>query len=205
MRRARNQFEDNIRHVHELSALYDYLTNTLRLPNDLSDILRSQIVYSVSALDKFIHELVRIGMLQSFTGTRPKTDKFNAFTISMNTWEQIQISSTLGGHPSEYWFEQEIILKNKTASFQEPAKIADGLSLIWTENRKWTKIAALVGQPEEDLKKMLKNIVDRRNKIVHEADIDPITETRLGIDLANVQVSVDTIDKIAKAIFDLVV
>jgi hypothetical protein len=123
----------------------------------------------------------------------------------MNTWEQIQMSSTLGGHPSEYWFEQEIILKNKTASFQEPAKIADGLSLIWTENRKWTKIAALVGQPEEDLKKMLKNIVDRRNKIVHEADIDPITETRLGIDLANVQVSVDIIDKIAKAIFDLVV
>jgi hypothetical protein len=40
---------------------------------------------------------------------------------------------------------------------------------------------------------------------VHEADMDPITETKLAIDLANVQLSVDTIDKIAKAIFDLVV
>jgi hypothetical protein len=98
MRRARNQFEDNIRHVHELSALYDYLTNTLRLPNDLSDILRSQIVYSVSALDKFIHELIRIGMLQSFAGTRPKTDKFNAFTISMYEY--------LGANSNEFHFRR---------------------------------------------------------------------------------------------------
>jgi RiboL-PSP-HEPN len=204
MQKARNQFDENMRYVDELGLLHDHLKNTLRLPNDLSDILRSQVVYAISALDKFIHELIRIGMLQSFLGLKPKTDKFNAFTVSMNTLEKIQTSSVLSSTPPHFWFEEEINLKNKTASFQEPAKIADGLSFIWTENRKWTKIAALVGQPEEDLKKMLKNIVDRRNTIVHEADIDPSTETKLGIEAADVRIMVELINKIAKAIYDLV-
>ena len=60
------KFKDHIKYVADLDSLYLYLTEVQKLPNDLSDILRSEWVYSISALDKLIHELVRIGMLQSF-------------------------------------------------------------------------------------------------------------------------------------------
>ncbi|WP_217607253.1 hypothetical protein [Chitinophaga sp. GbtcB8] len=104
--------------------LHAHLKNDLKLPNDLSDLLRAQWVYAVSALDKLIHEFVRIGMIETFNGSRNKTSKFNSFPVSMSTLINIQSSSV---PPSHYWFEQEIIQRHKQLSFQDPEKIADAL------------------------------------------------------------------------------
>jgi len=45
MQSALKQFRNNIKAVKEMGALYEHLTTELKLPNDLSDILRAQIVY----------------------------------------------------------------------------------------------------------------------------------------------------------------
>jgi len=45
------------------------------------DLLRSQVVYAVSAFDKLIHDLVRIGMVQIFSGARPATAKYLSESI----------------------------------------------------------------------------------------------------------------------------
>lgn len=175
MQNALNQFENNIKAVKEIDALYHHLIIELRLPNDLSDILRSQYVYAVSALDKLIHEIVKIGMLQAFNNQRIKTSKFNNFTISLETYNKIQLSqqrNTLQAETSEYFFEQEIIFKHKYLAFQEPDKIADALSFIWEEKQKWQTIAKELNRSDDAVKKELKNIVSRRNQIVHEADIN---------------------------------
>ena len=78
MQRAFDQFQDNIKYVKELDALFVHLKDTLCLPNDLKNILRAEWVYSVSAMDKLIHELVRIGMIEAFQGKRVCTDKFKS-------------------------------------------------------------------------------------------------------------------------------
>ncbi|QOJ19393.1 MAG: hypothetical protein HRU77_00990 [Gammaproteobacteria bacterium] len=176
MQKAINQFNGNINAINEMGSLYHHLTNVLKLPNDLSDILRSQIVYSVSALDKLIHELVKCGMLQAFKGQRTKTKKFNDFAISLETYHNIQSINHAAGDilqlvTPEFYFEQEIILKHKHLAFQDPEKIADALSFIWDETQKWKKIACALNEPEDPIKKRLKIIVSRRNQIVHEADI----------------------------------
>ena len=79
MQRAFDQFQGNMKYVKELDALFVHLTDTLHLPNDLTDILRAEWVYSVSAMDKLIHELVRIGMIEAFQGRRVRTKKFKSF------------------------------------------------------------------------------------------------------------------------------
>ena len=85
MQRAFDQFKDNMKYVKELDALFIHLKDNLHLPNDLTDILRAEWVYSVSALDKLIHELVRIGMIEAFQGRRVRTNKFSSFLSSNNS------------------------------------------------------------------------------------------------------------------------
>jgi len=209
MQQAFNQFKKNIQTTKELDALYNHLVLEMKLPIDLSDILRSQLVYAVSALDKLIHELVRIGMLQSFLGQRTKTLKFNGFTISLETYSKIQQLSqsteTLQLEGPEYFFEQEIIIKHKHLSFQDPDKISDALSLIWEEKQKWQRIALSLNMSDDYLKKRLKNIVSRRNQIAHEADIDIQTNLRNSIDENDAKESVDFIFNLGESIFKLVV
>ncbi|CAG1771302.1 hypothetical protein BAC3_01702 [uncultured bacterium] len=216
MQRAFDQFNSNIAAIKEMDVLYQHLVNNLKLPNDLSDILRAQLVYSVSALDKLIHELVRIGMLQAFKNQRIKTSKFNGFSISLETYNKIQQLNdpkpdTLQLETPEYFFEQEIIIKHKYLAFQEPEKIADALSFIWEEKQKWQKIASEfnnlgenLNKSDDTLKKQLKNIISRRNQIVHEADIDIQTNKRNEIDIEDVKDAVNFIHDLGKVIFKLV-
>jgi len=206
MYKAFEQFNSNIKAVKEMDALYHHLTSDLKLPNDLSDILRSQLVYAVSALDKLIHELVKTGMLQAFINHRTKTSKLNSFSISLETYNNIQQTSqqqpnTLQLETPEYFFEQEIIVKHKYLAFQEPDKIADALSFIWEEKQKWQKIALLFNASDDDIKKRLKSIVSRRNQIVHEADIDLQTNLRKSIEERDIKEAVDFILKLGENFF----
>ncbi len=66
MNRAIDQFNINIETVKHLGVIYSAFENHLTPAVDLSDILRSEIVLAVSALDCFIHDLVRIGMSKIF-------------------------------------------------------------------------------------------------------------------------------------------
>ncbi len=208
MQRALEQFQNNIKSIQELSALYHQLVITLQ-PFDLSDILRAQLVYAVSALDKLVHEVVRVGMIQSFNGARSKTSKFNAFSISLETYHKLQQATshsidTLQLETPEYFFEQEIVIKHRHLSFQEPDKIADALSLIWEEKQKWQKIAVPLNISDDELKKKLKSIVSRRNQIVHEADINFQTNLRNTIDESDVKESVEFIFSLGKNIVSIV-
>ena len=58
------------------------------------------------------------------------------------------------------------------SSFQQPDKIADAIRLF-SDVKLWQQVALELAIPEQDVKARLKLIVDRRNKIAHEADVDP--------------------------------
>lgn len=201
MQRAYDQFLNNMRYIKELDTLFIYLKDTLNLPNDLTDILRAEWVYCISAFDKLIHELVRIGMIEAFQGIRTQTAKFSSFGVSTNT-----LTSSLVGTvpPPEYWFEQEIIERHKTLAFQAPEKIADALSLIWDESHKWQTIADALGVDKSALTTQLKTIVNRRNQIVHESDLDLVTGVRNNIDKTDIDDVIEYIEKLSEAIFNAV-
>lgn len=192
------QFRENIKKIRETEVLFDYLVVNLRLPNDLTDLLRSEIVYSISALDKLVHELVKIGMIDIFCGRRPETNKYKGFTISLQTQHEIS-RPTL--QPPEFWIEQEIVNRHKIKSFQEPENIADALSLIWNEDHKWQKIATRISMDQSTLKTQLKNIVNRRNQIVHEADLNIITGAKNPINSTDCKLIVDFVEQIGEAIY----
>ena len=178
MRKALALFNSNIASAKVAGSIYDYLVNSVASPLSFDDLLRSQIVYSVSAFDKLIHDLVRIGMVETFLGQRRATDKYLNESIPLKIHAEL-ISASIP--PKEHIFEQALFQKFKIVSFQFPDKVADGLSYIWDEKQKWQKIAGKMGITDSMARTSLKLIADRRNAIVHEADIDPVTNAKLNI------------------------
>ena len=78
------------------------------------------------------------------------------------------------------------------------------MSLIWLEEYKWQKIATLLSTNQKDLQTTLNEIITRRNQIVHEADINLQTGLRNEIIDTDVTYSVDFIEKLGTAIYNLV-
>ncbi|MCY7331214.1 MAG: hypothetical protein LH649_00830 [Pseudanabaena sp. CAN_BIN31] len=201
MHRALNLFRTNIEESKNLTSLYDYLQSSLHSPLSFDDLLRAQIVYSVSAFDKLIHDIVRIGMVEIFTGRRQPTSKYLAESISISTYSEL-INATIP--PQDYIFEQALFKKFKTVSYQEPTKVADGLSYVWDEKQKWQKIAAKMGIDDQTAKTRLKLIADRRNSIVHEADIDLSSNQKYSINRAECESITTFLYECGEAVVDLV-
>jgi hypothetical protein len=172
---AKGVFQSNIQQANELGALHDYLSNAVPIPEQFHDLLRSQVVYAVSAFDKLMHDLIRIGMVKIFENQRPSTGKYLGEAVAIQ-----HLSGLAAGAvpPPSVRFEEIVREKLSKLSFQDPTKIADGLSYIWNESQKWQQIAQGLGMTDEDAKRKQKLIVTRRNAIVHEADLDPITNQK---------------------------
>lgn len=166
MRQAKVVFRALMAQKSVTAGLYEYLSIN-KIPLDSSDLLRWQWVLSVSALDKYIHDIVAAGMVEQYLNRRVATPKFNAFQLSMNVISNLSIAPA-----PEMEFRNEVIRRNSYLAFQEPDKIADALSYIWNEPNKWNVISGNMATHIDPvtLKTKLKNIVVRRNQIVHEGD-----------------------------------
>ncbi|OIP62110.1 MAG: hypothetical protein COT35_06640 [Nitrospirae bacterium CG08_land_8_20_14_0_20_52_24] len=167
MHKAIQQFRSNIERVRSLGGLYMSLTRLTTPIVDASDILRSQIVLTVSALDHYVHEITRLGMLEVFNGLRPATSSFRRFQVTIDS---AMIGLGIPGDSS--WFEQEIREKHSFLAFQHPDRIADAIRLF-SSCELWPSVASKFGLSVHDVKIHLRLIVERRNIIAHEADLDP--------------------------------
>ncbi|MGI0486609.1 HEPN domain-containing protein [Pantanalinema rosaneae CENA516] len=99
------------------------------------------------------------------------------------------------------WLEDEIRERLGYQSFQQPDKIADAIRLI-SDKKLWDEVAIKLGRSAKDVKQQLSAIVDRRNKIAHEADINPTfgIGSRWYIDETLVNDAVDFIQQVVESI-----
>lgn len=99
------------------------------------------------------------------------------------------------------WLEDEVRDRLGYQSFQQPEKIADAIRLI-SDQKLWDEVAAKLGRSATEVKSQLGLIVDRRNKIAHEADIDPTfgIGNRWNIDESQVNDAVNFIEQVVESI-----
>ena len=197
MQAAIDQFRVNIKRIRDLLALYSALNAQLTSAIDLSDILRSALVMGVSALDHFVHEIVRLGMLEIWRNSRAETPAFQRFSISLSS-----VRSAAMGASSDDWFDYEIRTGHGWQSFQHPDKVAEAIRLV-SDLALWEEVAKRMGRTAGNVKQQLELIVDRRNKIAHEADLDPTWNTQWPIDEALVSDAVIFIEHVAETIFQI--
>lgn len=200
MQTAIDQFRTNISRVRNLGAIFETLDFQTTPVLDLSDLLRAELVLAVSALDHFIHELVRLGMLEAYRGNRPRTGRFLGFQVSLES-----ALTGIANNTEEQWIDSEIRTRNGYRSFQEPEKISEAMRLV-SDIPLWMNVGQRMRSTPEEVKENLRMIVKRRNQIAHEADMIPTSfEERWPIDRILVSDAVDMIEKIAEAIYDVVV
>ena len=199
MEQAKNKFNQLLTDINQVMTIYDFITLEVKAPLDTSDLLRWQWVQAVSAFDKFVHDLVRIGMLEVFNNTRKATPKFNSFKFTFTELNNIKNSVN-----QESEFEKIILRKHSYLAFQDPDKVNDALSFIWNCNDKWKIIAEKIGLEKDFCKKTLRNIVIRRNQIVHEGDyIDSFS--RQEIDKQDVKETIYFIRLVGNTIYNICV
>ncbi len=193
---AIEQFRENILRVRNLGALHQAIDAMTTAALDPSDLLRAQYVLAVSALDHYIHEVTRTGMLEIFDGTRGASPAYLRFRVSLDSVTNGASNSALRAN-----LDAEIRTQHSYLAFQHPGKIADAIRLF-SEIDLWDNVARRLGIEKRDLKEHLRLIVDRRNKIAHEADLDPTyPNTRWPISAQMVGDVVDFINSLAESIY----
>jgi hypothetical protein len=125
MQQAIQQFRDNLLRAEELGNLARAVQQITTDAIDISDMWRAQIVLGVSALDHFVHELARLGMIEIAKGNRPKTDAYSKFAIPIDSAEQ-----GLAGQSHDIWLGGAVRQRHSWLSFQQPDKIADAVRLF---------------------------------------------------------------------------
>lgn len=192
-------FNACISDVRNMRTFYVYLKDHCSVPkDDLADLLRSELVNLVSAMDRFIHEMVRIGIINSYLGISPQTEKCKTIPLRFSTMNKViecrlrSVPPSCNEEIAEYWINKEVVAILKTMSFQKTDKIKDALSYIWDVSHKIQAIIdkmqyAFPGTTINDKQKYLEEkvdlIVSRRNQIVHEADYDISTHSKQAIDV----------------------
>ena len=200
MREAIERFRANLTRTRTLGSIVAALSS--RTTADLADVLRAELVLSVSALDHYVHEVVRLGMLESYRGERPRTTQFQGFQISLG---RALDALALSGSADDNWINDEIRARHSFRSFQTPNNIASAIRLI-SDVALWSRVAQRMGTPADDLTERLRAIIDRRNKIAHEADMSPPPheDDRLEIDRRMVSDAVDFLEQLVEAIHEII-
>ena len=205
MRSSLDLFQLNVSRSRDLANIARALSSQTTDVLDTTDILRASLMMAVSSLDYFIHAIVRIGMLEAYRGERSRTPAFLRFQVTLEGI--LQASSSVG---PEEWLEQQISERHGHQSFQTPEAIADAVRLV-SNVVLWDEVAQQQGIEAQGMKDRLKLIVQRRNKIAHEADIMPdpagqiaYSDLRSPIDQSMVDNAIDFIEQMAKEIYGLV-
>lgn len=196
-----NSFKRHIEDIRRVNHIYDHLVHKVNLPSaDLCDLLRIQLVNAVSAFDWLMHEYVHAGIMKQLMGDVPMTPKVKVFSIDADTYSQL---ATLDAIEKYKILSVRVYSVLRTMSFQSPEKIKDGLSYIWEEPYKWQLLSQECGLSEKDLTARVKLYVERRNQIVHEADVGFDSEDRRELEAGVVKDGIDLFFNLAYAISKL--
>lgn len=159
------------------ATLHGYVKKQVTVALQPDELLRAEWASRVSALDLYIHELIAQNLLRIFDGSRPPCSGFAKLNVSSDTLMRIKAATTVAERSAA--FDLEVRTKLSRVSYQFPDDIADGVRLI-SSCQLWNDVAlqlgataATVNADNKSLKQQLSLIVARRNKIVHEGDLQP--------------------------------
>lgn len=179
------RYELNLQSARDLETIYVALSamTTSAVPKD--ELLRAELVSIVSALDTYVHDIVREGLLCSYRKGIHNT--YIGWFAGKHT-----ITSLAG-------FESKLREMHGYKTFQAPQRIADAVGMLGISDV-WSRAAGIASDDET----ALALIVDRRNKIAHESDINPVNGLggKWPISIGMVRSVVGRVDNIVRS-FDI--
>lgn len=175
-------------------SLFQFIERSAPPALDATDLLRASVVLGVSALDYLVHLLIRFEIEDRVLRKRSITGV--TIPIGFAHLDEASLIKSAGLH---------IKGLNSYKSFVSPAKMAEGLKSLLESP--WDDISTAFGSIPTELKTKLTLVVDLRNRISHEGDLDPETLTPISYDIDSQDVSetIEFIDKLGKALIEAVI
>lgn len=186
------QFTENISNIRSKFKIYETLIKD-GYEKESKDILRSQVVFLMSTLDFYMHEIAKYCLLQIFKGEKQRTNSYKDFIVSIEVVER-----ALKNPESVDWLSEEIIHRHSHKTFMSSNEIKKVLSLVST--KKIYKNIETELNMEGQLSDKIKEIYERRNKIAHQADRDHTTKKLYEINKEMVESYIDIIENMVKVI-----
>lgn len=159
-----------------------------------ANILRSQVSLLLSAVDFYIHEIIKIELLNIIQGEREKTPSLKNCMVSV----QALLDYLSSSDTNNQILEDEIVYRNSFKSFLEPQKMAEALSLITTKKIFKNLFLKINLSGAKELEEKIKEIFKRRNAIVHQMDYDYTTRNQQSITKEEVEEYIDFYEKFIK-------
>ncbi len=188
------QFRNNILEVRKIHYIYQYLTTTMIEGIDIDGLLRTEIVFSISALDQYIHQAIIFEMENILINNKSIPISFSKLLIGADI-----VSALLNDDSINHIELIKSDIQNKLSwrSYQHPEKINEGIKMV-SDKDIWDLAAVLLHAEKNVIKQKLSLIVKRRDCIVHEADYDPVSFGQYYID--NI-IAVDSVNFITQLIY----
>lgn len=161
------QFTANIVRAREMTALGLSLVGMTSGRVDSSDIYRSALVQSVAALDSYVHGVVLDRAVDFLLGRLAYSASGTKIGLHFEAVQTLLSSSA----PSELEISARTYVAQRLSleTFQKPDDIAKALAMVGV-----SKIWSSAFADPQAARVALGLIVDRRNRIVHSCDIDPL-------------------------------
>jgi len=136
----------------------------------LNELLRAAIVSIVSAFYRYCHELIAARIVKALSRAGNVSGTLLRFRIPVvEARKAILHAKKAKSRPMNLVRESvRSVLHEDT--FQRPDAVAKGLRMIGIDQL-WTKCGAELGCEAKEVMKALNRIIDHRNRIVHEGDI----------------------------------
>jgi hypothetical protein len=188
------RFQEDASRARDLIGLGDAIGSMTVGRVDGSDLHRAAIVQAVGALDAYIHGIVLERAVEILLGRRKGGAARSKIGLHFDAVESLLSAATLADRElaARTYVAERLALE----TFQRPDDIATALSMVGL-----TKIWSAAFSNPSGTKTALGVIVDRRNRIVHACDRDPLIARGLTpISASDALFAVETIESIVAAI-----
>lgn len=165
--RPKDIFHEAINRGRELTGLYEFLSKNFTAVLNADDCLRAAVVQTVSSFDHLMHEAFCAGV------TKRLRDGANVQGLEVPF-------SFLGidGEDREKSIVQFVRKSISHKTFVDPDKMATALKHF--DPHPWNRLSPALGMEVSTIKFKQKQIYRWRNRIAHEADINP---SNAGVEL----------------------
>jgi hypothetical protein len=184
-------FEAEISRARDLVGLGQSITGVTHGRVDNTDLYRSALVHGVAALDAYVHGVVLDRAVDILMGRLSVSPVRTKIGLTFHTVQEVLTAESPG--QSELAARSHIAQRLAFETFQKPDAIADALAMVGIRGI-WG--AAFQGNAGSE-KTGLAVVVDRRNRIVHSCDIDPVTGALTPLPDAD---SLDAINRISRVV-----
>ena len=199
LKEIKEHFEESLNEVKAQYTVADLL-NKNGNENDGKTIWRSQVVLAEGLLDFFIHEMSKFCLFKMFTGEWTKSEKYYRFMVPMS-----KVEDAINTVNSKDWFFEYLNDRFSRDVFLSHESMKDQLNLIGIDFSK-TMERAFSKESKDPIKYGKKVVIDlfqRRNDIVHQNDRSHASAKKQDITKEFVEKYITNIELIVNAIYDI--